>query len=1041
MNRGGTRIFAVMHLALVCLVWVWGGPQTALAQTVNRRDTKYLQRVWRTEDGLPQNSVTSIVQTRDGYLWLGTFGGLARFDGVKFTIFDATNSPGLKSNRIVTLYEDRKSHLWIGTEDGGLAQYAQGRFTTYTTEDGLPSNLVWSIGEDRDGTLWIGTENGGLTRYAHGRFTVYGDKADFPTSKVIGAQPGPDGSLWFVSDRTLMRFDGSKMTTTTIIGDGPGRILNHCVGPDGSLWIATTRGLFQYRAARLMAVTRHLLSSPQDVRSDLVLRVFKNREGDIRFLTPQGVARFEGGRLVMEREIAELSRLMDEIPRLRSLLVDREGNLWMGTDGKGLHRFKPGPLTAYTQADGLSDNSFVPVMEDADGTLWLGSTSGGLFQFQHGTFSAHNLYAYNIAGRRTLIGPWALERARTGGLWIGDYLGLHRYREGHVTSLKRFVDIPVMALYEDRDGVLWIGTLTSNTPGNPGGLHRLNHEETTHYGVEDGLVANDVRVITPDRHGALWIGTTGGLSRFKDGRFTNYTTAHGLSHDYVRDIYEDADGTLWIGTYGGGLNRFKNGIFTHITTKNGLFDNIVSRILEDDRGHFWMSCNRGIYRVSRRELNDFVDGKIQAVSSISYGVGDGMATSECNGGAQPAGWKTRDGKLWFPTIKGVAVVDPSRVNPLPPPVYIEQVVIDGIHYVQSAIRNPQSAIDGISVDLGQPIEIAPDQKDFEIHYTGLCFTAPEKVRFKYQLEGYDGHWVDAGQRRTAYFTSLPPGEYRFRVIAANNDGVWNMEGASLRFVLLPPFWQTWWFLSLTIVGIGGLTALVYHQRVSQLKRATAAQEEFSRRLIESQENDRKRIASELHDSLSQSLVIIKNRALHSLQTPEKPELAFEQMEEIAESASQALTEVRQMAYDLRPFQIDRLGLTKAIEAMVKKVADSNELRITTDLASIDGLLPPALEIHLYRIVQEGLNNIIKHAEATEANVTIKKDSPAMEMTIQDNGKGFNPDLATHDRSGFGWIGMTERARILGASLLLQSAPGKGTTVTVRVELKDGRYVR
>lgn len=1004
--------------------WLASGQGPASAASSQPQGPPALHQVWTTENGLPQNSVTSIVQTRDGYLWLGTFGGLARFDGMKFTIFDATNSPGLRSSRIVTLFEDRAGTLWIGTENGGLTRYAQGRFTTYTVENGLASNLVWAIGEDRDGTLWIGTEPGGLTRYAHGALTTDRSADGFPTQTIKCIQEGSNGHLWFSSDRAVMRFDGNRMTTTTIIGDGPGRILNQGAGPDGSLWIATTRGLFRYRAGVLTTVTRHLLSSAQDVRSDLVLRVFQDREGNIRFLTPQGVARFEAGRIVMEREIGALTRLIDQIPRLRALLVDREGNLWIGTDGKGLHRFRPGQLTAYTQVDGLSDNSFVPVTEDVDGKVWLGSMSGGLFQFQNGTFTVHNLYAYNLQGRRTLIGPWALRQARDGSLWIGDYLGLHLYREGRLTSLERFVDVPVMAIYEDQQGAVWIGTLKGNAPGNPGGLYQLKDGEMTHYSVADGLVCSDVRVITQDRQGALWIGTTGGLGRLKDGQFTNYTTENGLSHNYIRDIYEAADGALWIGTYGGGLNRFKNGAFTPITTKNGLFDNIVSRILEDDRGYFWMSCNRGIYRINRRELNDVADGKIKAVTSISYGTGDGMAISECNGGAQPAGWKTRDGKLWFPTIKGVVVVDPSVGNPLPPPIHIEQILVDKI-----------------SVDLGQTVEIAPNQKDFEVHYTGLCFTAPEKVRFKYQLEGYDDTWVEAGKRRTAYYTHLPPGQYRFRVIAMNNDGVWNLDGASIQFVLLPPFWQAWWFVSLTVLGVGGLVLLIYHRRVSQLKRAKAAHEEFSRRLIEMQEHERKRIASELHDSLSQSLVIIKNRALHSLQTPENSEHAFEQMEEIAEAASQALAEVRQIAYDLRPFQIDRLGLTKAIEAVIRNVASSNKLSITTELDPIDGVLPPELEIHFYRIVQESLSNVVKHAEATEVKVMIKKDGQFMEIVVQDNGKGCTADLPVDEGGGFGWIGMKERARILGASPLIQSAPGQGTTVTLRVALKDGCYVQ
>lgn len=990
MSHGGMKLLFV-GLAFTCLTSSSIGNGVVRARGAGGEADHYIHSDWTTEDGLPQNSVTAIVQTRDGYLWLGTFGGLVRFDGVKFTLFNTTNSPGLKSNRILSLYEDRAGHLWIGTEHGGLTRYTDGTFTTYTREDGLPDDLVWSMCGDREGNLWVGTESGPAC--LNEGYIVTDTSHDGLTGKrVYGVCESRDGSIWFASNEGLIRYRADTVITYPRHDGVPlDTILELRGGRDGSVWVAAHRMLIRYHAGTLTTLATYPNWSPHDRPGDVVMSIYRDRERDIRFLTPRGVAEVKDGTITLSQPIAELSESISGV-RVRSVIEDREGNLWVGTDGKGLHRFKRGLLTAYAGEEGLSDESFVPIVGDGGGGVWMGAVSGGLFRFHDGTFTTHNLYASDRRKRRRLIGPWALHQANGGGLWIGDYLGLHYYVDGQLTSDERLVDIPVMALYEDSEGAFWIGTMRGHAPGNRGGLCRLKDGELLSYPTGNGLVHDDVRFIMQDHQGALWIGTVGGLSRFQDGQFTNYTTENGLSHNYVRDIYEDADGTLWIGTYGGGLNRFREGRFVPITAEDGLYDNIVSRILEDDRGNFWMSCNRGIYRVRRRELNDFADGKGDSITCVSYGVGDGMKTSECNGGSQPAGWKTLDGRLWFPTIKGVVVVDPSRINRRPPPVHIEQMLIE---------KKP--------VDLQPGVEILPGSGNLEIHYTGLCFTAPEKVRFKYRLEGYDRAWVDAGARRTAYYTHLPPGNYRFQVIAANNDGVWNLKGASFRFALLPPFWRTWWFIALTLSGLGGLTVLISHRRISQLERAKRAQEEFSRRLIDLQESDRQRMASELHDSLTQSLVIIKNRALHSLQTPEHPERALEQMEEIAESASQALAEVRQIAYDLRPFQIDRLGLTKAIEAMVTKVAGADELPVTTNLDVIDGLLPSELEIHLYRIVQEGLNNIIKHAEATEASVTIKKESQSIEVAIQDNGKGFDPNLTTGDRSGFGWISVRERA--------------------------------
>jgi PAS domain S-box-containing protein len=507
-------------------------------------------------------------------------------------------------------------------------------------------------------------------------------------------------------------------------------------------------------------------------------------------LTFTGTAQIKDGRIMDYRQITDLSVLIDSVTAVRSVVEDGEGNIWIGTSGKGLHRFKEAQITAYTAEDGLSDASFVTIADDGEGGLWLGSESAGLFRLQGNAFIRDPLP----------LSPWALLRDSQGGLWIGSYAGLVKYDEGRIIPFHQFDQIPVMSVYEDRESAIWIATLRSHAPGNEGGLYRYKNGEFKLYRTNDGLVHNEVHFITEDRHRAIWIGTEGGLSRFKDGAFTNYTTENGLSHNYVRSIYEDADGTLWIGTYGGGLNRFKDGRFVHITTKEGLFDNVVSRILEDGHGNFWMSCNRGIFRARRDELNQLADGRLHRVTSISYGVADGMKSSECNGGGQPAGWKTSDGRLWFPTVKGVVVVDPNKINTLAPLVAIEEVVAGK---TRLAFANT--------------VELPPSQRDLEIHYTGLSFAAPEKVRFRYQLEGYDSDWVDADTRRVAYYTNIPAGQYRFRVIASNNDGVWNEAGATVEFSLQPHFYETWYFYGLMVVLLLLVGRGAHALRVRQLE--------------------------------------------------------------------------------------------------------------------------------------------------------------------------------------------------------------------------------
>jgi len=459
--------------------------------------------------------------------------------------------------------------------------------------------------------------------------------------------------------------------------------------------------------------------------------------------------------------------------------------------------------------------------------------------------------------------------------------------------------------------------------------------------------------------------------------------------------------------------------------RDGLFNNGAFQILEDARGNLWMSCNRGIYRVSKQELNDFAEGRRSTIVSVAYGKVDGMSNVECNGGLWPAGVKARDGKLWFPTQEGVAVIDPAAVsyNPQPPPVVIESLLED---------RTP--------VSLTGPPRVPPHAENLEIEYTAPSFIKPEQIHFKYKLEGLDSNWIDAGARRVAYYSHLPTGRYTFHVIAGNSDGVWNNEGKTLAITVLAPFYETWWFEMLAMLGAGLLVAIAWKYRVSQLQREQAVQQAFSRQLIASQEAERKRIAAEMHDSLGQRLVVIKNLALFLLRSKKNAvvdEADAQTIGEISDEASSAIEETREISYNLRPFQLDRLGLTKAIEGMVRTSGTASGIKFSSELDNIDDLFPEDLRINFYRIVQESLGNIMKHAQATEAQVRVKRSKESVMLTIEDNGRGFMPDgrASQPAHTGFGMTGMAERAHLLGGEFKVRSVQGHGTIVTVEIPLK------
>ena len=693
--------------------------------------------------------------------------------------------------------------------------------------------------------------------------------------------------------------------------------------------------------------------------------------------------------------------------RILSLFRDREGSIWLATE-KGINRLRPSLITSLSVRDGLPNNDVYPILKTRDGSILIG-VNGGLSRYRDGKIE--NSTVKFVKDPTSNVAVQSLAEDQSGRIWVGAVGGLFVMDGGTIRDVTPIIgsNPTIWTISTEPDGTVWLGTERD-------GIIKIKGEQVIErLTTANGLAGNDVKLIQRTANGEYWIATYGGLSHLVNGQFQNFTVKDGLPTDSIRTLKLDDDGTIWIGTYDGGISRFRNGKFFNFNTGNGLFSDGAFSIAEDKTGKFWISSNQGIYSVSRSDLNEVANGTKKSVASFGYGKQDGMLNVECNGGRQPSSITDENGRIWFPTAEGIAIVDPASLKPnlMPPPVAIELIEID---------RRP--------VSISDPIRLEASQTQLDIAFTGLSFIKPEQIRFKYKLEGLDDDWIDAGTRRSVSYTRLPPGDYTFTVIAANSDGVWNDAGRSLKISVAAPFYRTLWFRGLIALLVVAIGFIIYAYRVNTLKRRNASQEAFSRQLIESQEAERKRIAQEIHDGLGQSLLVIKNRAILGLAAGEKLK-ADEQFDEIRESVTDALSEVRVISQNLRPLHLERLGLTSTLEEMIEQLDAASELEINYDIEQIDGRLTPENEINLYRIVQECLNNVVKHSEATKASVSAFLEKGQLLLTIRDNGNGFDREKIA-GRHGLGLNGMAERARILGGTLSIDSEIGKGTTVMVSI---------
>jgi ligand-binding sensor domain-containing protein/signal transduction histidine kinase len=798
--------------------------QPALALDPQKAISQYIFNSWTSEDGLPQNTVMAIAQTSDGYLWLGTEEGLARFDGVNFTIFDLSNTPEIKNNVILALYVDREDNLWIGTNDG-MNRFKDGTFTSFTTREGLSNNIVRGFCEDKNGTLWIATDGGGLNAFKNGKFTSFTTKDGLSGNKVMTVYEDREDNLWIgtYEGAGLSKFKDGKFTTFSK-QDGLSDHTVWTIHQDRkfNLWIGTERGLNKFSEGKF---TRF---HPKDgLSSEIVKSVFEDLDGNLWIATfGGGLNRFRDGTFT---SFTMKDGLSNDI--VRTIYEDKEGSLWIGTDGGGLSQLRDGKFTSFTTKEHLSNDSTTTIYEDKHGSLWIGTFGGGLNRLNNGkvtTFTKKDGLSNDFV--------FSIGEDSEGNLWVGTYGGgLNRFRDGKFPSFTTQQGLSnnyVLSITEDEQGSLWIGT-------SHGELNHFNDGKFTSFVVDEGR--SNVFAIHKDKQGRLWIGTTYGLNIFSNRQFTPVTPRTGSVGDVVRAIYEDRDGTLWIAG-GRGLSRFKDGKLTSFDLQTGLAFGIV----EDDSNNLWLTSHKGIVRVSKKQLNEFADGHTDSITPQVYSTADGLRSNECNPGATSA-YRTSDGKLWFATVKGVSSIDPNNIklNPLRPPVAVERVSIDG------KLFSPR-----------ETAEVAPGARDLEFEFTALSFVAPQKVRFKYKLDGFDREWIDAGTARTARYTNIAPGAYRFRVMACNNDGLWSQTGASFGFYLRPRFYQTYWFYT-SIAASFLLLGLTLHRiRVRTLEHRKTELE----RLVDVRTKDLLQTTHQLEEANRRRADFVSGVS-HSLKTP------------------------------------------------------------------------------------------------------------------------------------------------------------------------------
>jgi ligand-binding sensor domain-containing protein/signal transduction histidine kinase len=966
-----------------------------LANAVSPKENpQYVIVHWSVQDGLPSARINDVVQTRDGYLWLATLNGLARFDGVRFERFSETDTLGLTSRLISCLFEDSEGRLWYGTEMGQIGwKDVTGFHSLRLPKDEMHGRVIRLI-QTIDRVVWAMSR----TVLLPIKDTVAGTPLETKPgqSRLWDITPGQKGALWLLSEGgQIGLFNSTNLVPYPLLPGGGGGGWRNILGArHGGVWVLDGDHLRRYDQGRWVEDRSPV---PQAPSADSVL--CERTDGTV-------VVGTYGEGLVLVNAAGRAYRLNHtdglSSDQVLSLCEDRESNLWVGT-AHGLNRITPRVVKVVQPPGNWANRTVTSVTAASEGGVWVGTEGAGLFQVDAG---GEVLWHQSN-------GVWPRDYLRcvledhAGRVWMGLFgHGLRVKDEKHpdgmnVGGMNR---ITINALFEDSQSNIWLGTSQ--------GAVRLE-PDNGHFSEPVGA-QHDVRCFAEAKNGAIWMGTESGvLFRCQQGVTTQIRPPPQLKLNIIHALHV-TDDALWIGTWGNGLLRFAQGNWLHLGRADGLPSESISDIQSDADGNLWVGSSHGLFEISQESLRRIAAGKPEAINLLQLGYNDGLESLEIPGGLQPTACRTADGRLWYVSGAGLALLDPKMIKPntVKPPVAIEKLICDG----ESLFSNLRPTMaEGRGTNRLRVITCPPETRQLEIRYTALSLTAPDQVRFRYRLLGMDSSWAEAGDRRVAYFSHLSPGNYTFQVVACNNQGVWNRDGASLPFYVQPAFWQTIWFKLL--LGAVGVVALLTAHRIRTGR-------------LRALERLRHRIARDLHDEVGANLGSISLLTEVMEQHPQPDDLT-----RIRRTANETVDTLRDLVWIINPAHEHLSDLVARLRQIAAIMLDNLSYRFDDDKLPANLKLSLELRRNLPPVFKEALHNILKHAHARQVNIHLVCQDGNLMLEIQDDGVGFDTTAAA---SGNGLKNFQNRAAEMQARLTVQSQPGRGATVRLIAPITRSR---
>ena len=947
--------------------------------------TSYAARTWQVQDGLPEPTVQAFAQTKDRYLWIGTTGGLLRFDGARMVLYDRDNTPAFTENNVFNLTVASDGTLWIATEGGGLIRYKDGVFRCFSAKEGLTNDFLRVVYQDSRGVIWIGTDNG-LFRFRGDRIERVDNAGDIPQIAVHAIYEDSQGGLWVGGSR-LLRFTGETAEEYQLQGEGSqNRVKSITQTRDGTVWVGTIGGL-------------HRKLSGSDFFHPVT-----DTEGTVRFLRQtsdgtlwvgtigHGIYQYRDNRY---RHLSAPGILPSNTAL--NLFEDAEKNIWIGTQA-GLLRLSKTPIQTIALPDS-ADYDAETVYEDQNGDLWVAAAN--LFRVHRGKIVQVRFPGITNVRVRNVL------RASDGTLWIGTEGRGAFHQSGskltQYTTKEGLVNNFVRAFLQSRDGSVWIAT--------DEGVSRWRPEGISSYQMRDGLCYFSTRTLWEDHSGGIWIGTDRGVSHFHEEHFVKDTVTETLKNEKIWAIREDSDGGLWFGTRSGGLYRWRFGKLTHYTTTQGLASNSIYELLEDAKNNFWISGPNGISVINRRELDIIAENPSHPLSLTLYGISDGLETTQLFGAEKPGGVVTSRGEAWFASNRGLVRIslEPAQL-PSSVPVVIDQVLADGLETAG-----------------GASISLAPDNSKLEMHYSVIQLRSQERVRFRYRLEGFDKTWTEAGSRRVAYYTNLAPGRYRFRVAAFEMNNPQQISETWVAIVQEPHFYRTSWFLACCVFLAAALIWGGHKFRMRQM---------HSR--FEAVLHERGRLAREMHDTLIQGCAGVSALLEAQCSLSESEAAAKESLLNCARTQLRAtIDEAREAVWNLRhAHKGSKAALVPMLQHMTEQITNESSVPVTFCVQGRAFDVDEAAAHELLMVVREALHNALRHGRPDRVEVVAAFENEEFSVRVRDNGCGLDTTLTSSPSNGhYGLIGMKERAKRLGGRITLKSRPGHGTELTLYVPRK------